>query len=165
MLTSKDLLDKTGISRATLNNYIARGLLPKAVVAQPQVRGGNRPRQIGYFPDETLARIERIQRLKVEGLSMDEIAAKLAAPGIPESTERESAGPSRAQVISHPAVAAKNAPLVVTVDQMPHPAYMVNYKSEVVWFNDRARQVMGDAFSQIAPRTEERSVFRLLLLA
>ncbi|OGA23415.1 MAG: hypothetical protein A3I02_10910 [Betaproteobacteria bacterium RIFCSPLOWO2_02_FULL_67_26] len=48
---------------------------------------------------------------------------------------------------------------------MPHPAYMVNYKSEVVWFNDLARQVMGGAFSQIAPRTEERSVFRLLLLA
>lgn len=165
MLTSKELLEKTGISRATLNNYIARGLLPKAVVAQPQVRGGHRPRQIGYFPDETLARIAHIQKLKGEGLSMDEIASALAASDNPDRLESAPAGAGRAQVISHPAVAAKNPPLVLTVDQMPHPAYMVNYKSELVWFNDPARRAMGGAFSQIAPRTEERSVFRLLLLA
>lgn len=165
MLTSKELLEKTGISRATLNNYIARGFLPKPVVAQPEVRGGNRPRQIGYFPDETLACIEHIQRLKSEGLSMDEIASRLVASAPPEEPESVPATPGKAQVISHPAAAAKKQPLVLTMDQMPHPAYMVNYKSEVIWFNDLARETMGGAFSQLAPRTEERSVFRLLLLA
>lgn len=165
MLTSKEILEKTGISRATLNNYIARGLLPRAVVAQPQLRGGNRPRQIGYFPDETLARIGQIQQLKAQGLGMDEIAAMLLQqPGAPERAEGAAAA-GGAQVISHPALAAKNSPLVLTVDQVPHAAYMVNYKSEVVWFNDLAREAMGGAFAQIAPRTEERSIFRLLLLA
>ncbi len=166
MITSKELLEKTGISRATLNNYVARGLLPKPVVARPEMRGGNRPRQIGYFPEEVLTRIERIQQMKSEGLSMDEITSKLAEPAAPETgSEGQQPAARGARVISHPAAAAMKQPLVVTVDQVPHPAYMVNYKSEVVWFNDLARQTMGGALSQLAPRTEERSVFRLLLAA
>ena len=166
MITSKDLIEKTGISRATLNNYVARGLLSRPVIASPEVRGGKRPRQIGYFPDGTLARIEQIQQWKREGLSMDEIASKLSAPAASGPTGGEAGGDAgSAQVITHPAAAAKKQPLVVTVDQVPHPAYMVNYKSEVVWFNDLAREALGGALSQLAPRTEERSVFRLLLMA
>jgi len=167
MITSKELLDKTGISRATLNNYVARGLLPRPVVASPAVRGGRRPRQIGYFPDEALARLEQILQLKGEGLSMDEITSRLLSEpkGAHEQAVAPAApsAPAGAQVISHPAAAASRQPLVVTVDQMPHPAYMVNYRFEVVWFNDKAREAMDGAFNQLAPRTEERSVFRLLL--
>ena len=165
MLTSKELLEKTGISRATLNNYIARGLLPKPTVSRPEIRGKG-PRQIGYFPDETLTRIEHIQQLKSEGLSMEEITTKLAAATVPDSAAVEAGSPvGSAQVIAHPAAAAKKQSLVVTVDQIPHPAYMINYKSEVIWFNDPAREALGGALSQLAPRTEERSVFRLLLMA
>jgi len=163
MITSKELLDKTGISRATLNNYIARGLLTRPVVASPEVRGGNRPRQIGYFPDDALARVGQILKLKQEGLSMDEIASRIApqdVPNLPTPAPHPAAG--SAQVISHPAAATKQ-PLVVTIDQMPHPAYMVNHRFEVVWFNDKARGTLGGALSQLAARTEERSIFRLLL--
>ncbi|MBI2509296.1 MAG: MerR family transcriptional regulator, partial [Betaproteobacteria bacterium] len=166
MITSKDLIRKTGISRATLNNYVARGLLPRPVIASPEVRGGNRPRQIGYFPDEALTLIEQIQQMKSGGLSMDEVASKLVASASSSQTGGKAGGAAgSAQVITHPASAAKKQPLVVTVDQIPHPAYMVNYKSEVIWFNDLARETLGGALSQLAPRTEERSVFRLLFLA
>ncbi|HET9403119.1 MAG TPA: adenylate/guanylate cyclase domain-containing protein [Burkholderiales bacterium] len=94
---------------------------------------------------------------------MDEIASRLTpgeAPNSPVPASNSAVG--SAQVISHPAAATKQ-PLVVTVDQMPHPAYMVNYRFEVVWFNDKAREALGGALSQIAARTEERSIFRLLL--
>jgi adenylate cyclase len=167
MLSSKDLLDKTGISRATLNNYVARGLLPKPVVARPEVRGSKQPRQLGYFPEEVVARIEQIQQWKREGLSLDEIELKLAAPATPEAGAARvvdaPASPPSAQIVAHPAAAARKQPLVLTVDQVSHPAYMVNYKFELVWFNDRCRDVLEGALTQLSPRTEDRSLFRLLL--
>jgi class 3 adenylate cyclase len=165
MLSSKELLEKTGISRATLNNYVARGLLPKPIVARPESRGSKQPRQMGYFPDEAIACIERIQQLKQEGLSMDEIASTRAEPPLSTGSAVETVqAPVSAQIVAHPAAAARKQPLVVTVDQLPHPAYMVNYKFEVVWFNDRCREALDGALTQLAPRTEERSVFRLLLV-
>ncbi len=39
MLTSKQLLEKMGISRATMNNYIALRLLPKPDVEKPEGAG------------------------------------------------------------------------------------------------------------------------------
>ncbi|WP_167772818.1 MerR family transcriptional regulator [Ramlibacter humi] len=89
MLTSKDVLDRTGISRATLNNYIQAGLLPRPEVLPPNPEDGAAPR-IGYFPDDTVERIETIQRLKREGWSIARIAAQFesggsippAAPGV-----------------------------------------------------------------------------------
>jgi len=157
MLTSKELLDKTGISRATLNNYIARGLLPRPVVSRPEIRGKG-PRQIGYFPEEVVPRIELIQRLKREGMSMEEIKLKVEeAGGASGSTQ----GVEASQVIAHPA--ATRDQLTLTIDQIPHPAYMVNYKFEVMWFNDPARRDLPDLFARLPPRTDERSIFHLLL--
>ena len=57
LLTSKDILVKAGISRATLNNYIARGFLPRPLVSRPEIKGSG-PRQIGHFAPEVLQRIE-----------------------------------------------------------------------------------------------------------
>lgn len=161
MLTSKELLERTGISRATLNNYIARGLLPKPVVSRPTIRGKG-PRQIGYFPDETVLRIQKIQQFKREGLGLDDIAARLLVEEA--KPERASTGADEPRTTTQGGATRKQS-LVVTVDQIAHPAYMVNYKFEVVWFNDAARDALGAALAQLAPRTAERSIFRLLLLA
>ena len=79
MLNSKELLEQTGISRATLNNYIGWGIVPKPEILPPGPQDGDAPR-LGYFPDETLARIAEIQRLKKEGWSMTRIAAHYGAP-------------------------------------------------------------------------------------
>jgi adenylate cyclase len=161
MLTSKEILERTGISRATLNNYIARGLLPKPVVSRPDIRGKG-PRQIGYFDEATIARIELIQRLKREGMSMEEIKLKLETGGLPGAEPAPGApATGAAAVIAHPASAREQ--LTLTIDQIPHPAYMVNYKFEVMWFNDRARHDLPNMFSRLAPRTDERSIFHLLL--
>jgi class 3 adenylate cyclase len=77
-LTSKELLEKTGISRATLNNYISWGIVPKPEVLPPEPADGAAPR-IGYFPQEVASRIAEIQRLKREGWSMKAIADRFAA--------------------------------------------------------------------------------------
>ena len=77
MLSSKEVLERTGISRATLNNYIGSGLVPRPEVLPPSPEHGAAPR-IGYFPDDTADRIVQIQRLKQQGWSIARIAAHLA---------------------------------------------------------------------------------------
>jgi class 3 adenylate cyclase len=80
MLTSKDILEQTGLSRATLNNYIAAGLIGRPEVLPPGPQDGDAPR-IGYFPDDTVERIETIQRLKREGWSLGRIVEFFAKGG------------------------------------------------------------------------------------
>ena len=73
MITSKEIIEKTGISRATLNNYIKMGILPKPVVRRPgpDLKG---IKQIGYFPISVLDCIEQVNLLKQQGNSMEEIS-------------------------------------------------------------------------------------------
>src|ERR1035437_3101129 len=79
MKSSKEIIEKTGISRATLNNYIKIFILSKPVLRQPQPEEGD-AKLMGYFPDETISRIEEVQRLKKEGLTMAEVAARMGNP-------------------------------------------------------------------------------------
>ena len=73
MITSKEIIEKTGISRATLNNYIKMGILPKPVVRRPGP-GLKGIKQIGYFPLNVLDRLNKVNELKQQGKSMDEIS-------------------------------------------------------------------------------------------
>ena len=158
MLTSKEVLEKTGISRATLNNYIGWGLVPKPQVLPPEPRDGAAPR-IGYFPEEIVARIADIQRLKSEGWSMAKI------------TEHFSAGPP---TLSVPApAAARPAPAVtsvaadsgamprLSVEEIAHPAYLVNHSFEMVWSNAAARSGVLGTLAQ--PAAGRPSIFKYLL--
>jgi class 3 adenylate cyclase len=77
LLHSKELLEKTGISRATLNNYISWGIVPRPQVLPPGPHHGAAPR-IGYFPEEVIKRIADIQRLKKEGWDMKRISQHFA---------------------------------------------------------------------------------------
>ena len=63
LISSKDVLRITGISRATLNNYIKMGILPRPLVGKGRedMKG---VKIIGYFPLSVLDRIETVKRLK-----------------------------------------------------------------------------------------------------
>lgn len=178
LLTSKDILERTGISRATLNNYIARGFLPKPIVSRPEISGSG-PRQIGHFAPEVLERIELIQQWKRGGIGMDDIGLRLASSNpTPLSNIREST-PQQPQTASQttfqPAPQSEPQPgqrggatnssntLTLTIDHMPHMAYMVNYKFEVLWLNDKARDSLPGLFDHLPPGTEDRSIFKLLI--
>ena len=78
LLNSKEILEQTGISRATLNNYIGWGIVPRPEVLPPEPQDGGAPR-LGYFPAEVVMRIADIQRLKKEGWSMPKIAEHFGA--------------------------------------------------------------------------------------
>lgn len=57
----------------------------------------------------------------------------------------------------------KRERLTLVIDQLPHAAYMVNHKFEVTWFNEQARLEIPGLLSEMPPRIEDRSIFRLLL--
>lgn len=75
-ISSLELIEKTNISRATLNNYIKMNILPK-----PDIRKPSDPRvrakRLGYFPDFALSTLERIKSLKRDGLTMTKIVDRL----------------------------------------------------------------------------------------
>lgn len=75
-ISSLELLRKTGISRATLNNYIQMGLIPKPRVLKPEAEG-IKARRVGYFPLSAVERIEAVQRLKREKKIMRNILEEL----------------------------------------------------------------------------------------
>lgn len=76
IVSSREVLAITGISRSTLNNYIKMGLLPTPLVRKP-LKGYGQVRRLGYFPVWVIDRIKEIRELKGAGLAMDEIVKKL----------------------------------------------------------------------------------------
>ncbi len=177
MLTSHEVLELTGISRATLNNYIALGILPRPIVGLAGPASGG-ARRIGYFDDNTIERIEQIQVFKKQGISMSEIAERFAvdeddeASMIPlereatndtgevptiEAVVRRSPGPAR--------VVQPGRPLRLSIDDLPHPAYMVNNNFELEWWNLQAALEIFHRRQGLEAEIEARNVFRLLLEA
>lgn len=159
MLTSKEVLEKTGISRATLNNYIGGGIVPKPQVLPPEPRDGAAPR-IGYFPEEIVERIAEIQRLKSEGWSMARITEHFA--------EGRAAPSAAAPVPTALATAAGLRPAQgampkLSIEEITHPAYLVNPGFEVVWSNAAARSGALADFAQLTPAAAPSSVFKYLL--
>ena len=78
LITSKEIIEKTGISRATLNNYIKMGILPKPIVRRPGPEQKS-VKQIGYFPASVLESILKVKLLKQQGNSMEDISQQFQA--------------------------------------------------------------------------------------
>ncbi|MES2783967.1 MAG: MerR family transcriptional regulator [Pseudomonadota bacterium] len=171
MLTSKEVLEKTGLSRATLNNYISWGLVPKPQVLPPQANDGAAPR-IGYFPDDILERVAQIQRLKRDGLSINQIRAQYAAlpptlsptpispqpPALPTLPSTQPAQPRPAAVsFAPPATAA------LPLEEINSPAYLVNSRFEVVWANEGARSRVWPNHVPLSAGPEAPNVFKFLM--
>jgi len=157
VITSKELMALGAISRATLNNYIALGILPKPEVKSPPA-GRERARKIGYFPDNAVQRIKAIQQHKNLGLSMLEIAEMFAPVLAVDNTRgiRDEGTPP--PPLEAPALTGMR----VTLDKLENPAYMVNYNFEVEWANAAATNGLFDLADNFEPEIEARSVFRLL---
>jgi len=165
VITSKDIIEKTGISRATLNNYIRMGLLPRPLVKGAESEDET-ARRIGYFPDSVLGDIERIQRLKREGASMEEIARQWSdvRPIRPLETEkrRREDGPDL-----EPVPARKEEPpveagqLKLTIEDIKIPAYLINPNYQVEWINPEAEeQVFNTRLSKVV-NLEARNIFKV----
>jgi len=163
-VTSKEILVKTGISRATLNNYIKMEIIPRPLVKKP--RGDMKgTKKIGYFPCAVLERIEWVKRLKHEGNSMENIAIQLK--GIPINAEQnaaiESKGGERESdfILTDGLDPVIEEPLKLTLDDITHPAYLMNYDFQVEWINHQAEDsIFWQTVSLIKDR-ESRNIFKL----
>lgn len=166
MLSSRDILDQTGISRATLNNYISLGILPKPVMRPEQLGARAQPR-MGYFPLSAIDLIEDVRRLKRSGKSMNEISQILAngshispedmdVPATPPTTPRIAAVCERESGLNG---------LRLTLDEITTPAYMVNSRFQIEWSNAAADEQLLGLPGGLPPEIGERNVFRLLLQA
>jgi adenylate cyclase len=173
MISSKALIDHTGISRATLNNYIQLGILPKPVVqsfAADAGEGG--ARVLGFFPEDAIERVQAVQALKVQGLSMVQIAERLSSTDIlldmPVSAEHEAVANA---VISKPPKFSKESArqksndgvgqMNLSLEHLAHPAYMLNYNFELTWLNEAARKELF-GFDAPPARSSERNLLQLL---
>ncbi|MBZ4209530.1 MAG: MerR family transcriptional regulator, partial [Rhodoferax sp.] len=138
MLSSLEVIETSGISRATLHNYVALGLLPKPIIRNPDDSSNTRARQLGYFPPDAIDRIERIKLMKKEGLTMADIFRHMSREGFEASPtqttatprfERERDSRSADSAVSRATAApmAETGSLRLTIDKLPYPAYMLNY--------------------------------------
>lgn len=183
MISSKQLIEQSGISRATLNNYIQLGLLPKPEVRSVSQKTAGGPRLLGYFPQAALVRVDEIRQLKREGLSMDDIVQYLTGKALNELDEtefadmatstdamaqrqttppRRSMGSVPVQDASSPKASRSGAfSMPLTLDDMAQPAYMLNYNLEIVWYNESARTKLF-GFGSLPDQSKDRSLFKLL---
>ena len=184
MITSKALLEKTGLSRATLNNYISLGLLPKPEVKRVAPALGEPLTTLGYFPDWVDVRIQEIRTLKRAGLSMDAICNQLLKqppikaliPAL-EIEDKTNEKIKEAKEVTQPKILeekrgqlfnnttssnSKQDSLHVSIDKIPYPAYMINYDCGLVWLNEVAQQTFF-ANTSIPERAEERSLIPNLM--
>jgi class 3 adenylate cyclase/DNA-binding transcriptional MerR regulator len=168
MLTSKDLLNAEGISRATLNNYIRLGLVPKPIVKRTSPGPGQPLATLGYFPDWVITRIKEIRSLKQQGISIDSICQQLSSNIDPKKLNTETGRKSdgdKPEYKQDNRISEKNKPssklmsqesLTLSIDTIPHPAYMINYNFELVWLNDAAQQAFF-LDTTIPDRAEDRT--------
>ncbi len=175
MLSSRDILKQTGISRATLNNYIALGILPKPVMSPDELGDRAQPR-MGYFPDTALDLIDNVRRLKRSGKSMKQISKMLVdgislPPEIGNETgnynrggENNGVGDALGSMVSCTRESGVNG-LRLTLDQINTPAYMVNSRFQIEWSNPAADAELLSLPGGLPSEIGERNVFRLLLQA
>jgi class 3 adenylate cyclase/DNA-binding transcriptional MerR regulator len=169
MITSKEILSKTGISRATLNNYIKLGILPKPMVGPPR-SGMSGVKQIGYFPEDTLEKVYRVKLLKSQGKSMDEIASILAEegsgdqvekPGTVTGSDEKNCAPERRGMQMNKR-RTDNA-LHVTICDIQSPAYLINKNFEVEWINSQAEELVFCRSVRSLVDVESRNIFKLFM--
>ncbi len=157
-ITSKEVLLKTGVSRATLHNYIKMGLVTQPVVQPPKDRMKG-IKKIGYFPATVLERVERIKELKAQGHSMKEIASRIedSLPQDREEAERAQGIPFREE----PPPLEEGESIRLTLDDIKDPAYLLDFDFQVIWTNHRAEQhVFGQAVKAMY-NPESRNIFKI----
>lgn len=166
-LDSKQLIEITGISRATLNNYVALGILPNPIIKTP-TDGGSRATRLGYFDDSAIEIIQQVRQMKKEGLTMAQIADQIGTKK-QTGTDNTVASPAGGNNINTNPVSSvgeqgslANLSLDASIEDLPGPAYMVNNNMELIWWNDKASDSFFDADGDLPGDLESRNLLKLL---
>ena len=162
MLNSRQIMQRAGISRATLNNYIASGILPKPLVKKSDT-GASRAPRIGHFPLSVLNTIDRIGELKKRGMKMADIVSMIEREGDCPAEERrhdERRGMERRDLGNAVDILPAGG-IRLTLDEVPGPAYLVNGKFELEWANGEARDLILGEPGGVSADITERNLFSL----
>jgi len=173
-ISSKDILEKTHISRVTLHNYIKLGLIPRPIIGPPQ-KEMKKTRKIGYFPSEVIERIVQIHKYKKLGYSLAMIAREWGEDRVRSGVSEENAKEENMkteriipltvkdldQERRYPGPTRSSLPSSIT--EIGYPAYMVNRNWEIEWANQSAEELFFDQELKTLPTAEERNLFKLSL--
>ena len=164
LITSKEILMKTGISRATLNNYIKMGILPRPLVMRPKgpMKG---VKKIGYFPWAAVERIQLVKRLKNQGLSMQEIVSQLgtgSASEAPADQRRDLLIKAPETVFFETSETPEHILLHLTLDTLSLPAYLIDDRFDVAWANAEAMEAVFMRPMKDREKQGSRNVFKWL---
>ncbi len=167
LISSKEILEKTGVSRATLNNYIKMGIIPRPIVRK-SIEGFKNIKNLGYFPRSTLERIEKVKRLKKRGNSMRVITRMLneVKKHVQEEEEIRPHARYEDEIQEIKKIRPKNEmyeeKLKLTIEEIPFPAYLINFDFEIVWINNEAEErILNQKVGHIED-AESRNIFKLL---
>jgi adenylate cyclase len=161
MLNSKQLIEITGISRATLNNYVALGILPNPLVRTLSGEEG-RATRLGYFEEDAVALIKQIQEYKKQGLSMAKIAEQMHSPSTSPPRSRRSSNISTLGSSVGEQGMLTELSLESSIENLPGPAYMVNNNFELIWWNDNAANSFFSGDEAFSGNLDSRNLLKLL---
>lgn len=176
LISSVEVLNKKGISRATLNNYIKAGILPKPIIRKVSTPG-MKARVLGYFPLSVLDTINEVRELKQDGVPLDSIAKKIRRDyriregQVKELPTNDGLMPEQqwlfdeADIPHH--IGGKDrkgggvSPLRVTIKEPSFPCYFVNPQFQVVWINSEAERILFQGNDSFRDKGTDRNIFRL----
>lgn len=162
-ISSKDILERTGISRATLNNYIRLGILPRPLVQKP-MESGTGAKKIGYFPYESLERIQLVQRLKQEGKSIGGIVRLLIQNAGDSGSDSGVAPEASRNIIEKKAEPDRThaTELRLTFEEISFSSYLLDHDFDIVWMNRDAEMRIFKGISKYSSSRNLNNIFRLL---
>jgi adenylate cyclase len=172
LISSKELLERTGISRVTLHNYIKLGLVPPPLIGPPH-GDPSRTRKIGYFPSEVIETIDEVTKGKKMGYSLAMISQKRRAHpsgnGQASDMEDEEMEKEKVTPLTLKGLADERRGPQGTggyygrITEIGYPAYMVNRRWEIEWINPDAEELFLSRKVKDLPSAEDRNLFKLLL--
>ncbi|MCX8012063.1 MAG: hypothetical protein N3A64_02765, partial [Desulfobacterota bacterium] len=167
LISSKEVLEKAGISRVTLHHYIRLGLIPRPVIRPPENEALKKTKKIGYFPSEVVETIGEITQLKKEGYHLKTIVQmkKTRQSEAPNPEEDNDMKSDKVTLITTTTKEGEKRGSYVRITEIGFPAYMVNRRWEIEWVNQGAEEMLFYQTVKDLPTAEERNVFRLLLKA
>jgi len=165
MINSKQLIELTDISRATLNNYVALGILPNPIIKTPSNNEG-RATRLGYFDDNAIEIINQVKYLKKSGYSIAEIAEQMSSDKVAPDSNRTSRVTASSYNQNAPVESGKmrlpEFALEQSIESFPGPAYMVNNNFELIWWNQPASGLFVDDDQEMPGDLESRNLINLL---
>lgn len=178
-ITSVEILEKTGISRATLNNYIKMGIVPRPVVRKPD-SPDSRAKKIGYFPHDVIDRISTVQRMKEEGKAMETIVKSFTEKDAGRQSDdsennnenqfRQSeqklndlkCGESVSFVADNTTTCVRGTEgFKLTINDVQCPAFLINNKFEIEWINKDAEAGIFNLEVSLIRELSDRNIFKL----